>query len=80
MVYARHVLDELNNLVGIVSLVVVPGNNPDELVGESDAGLGVEDGSAGRMDEVGGYDCVLSVARNAFQFAFKHLQRCDRRF
>ena len=39
MIYARHVLDELNNLVGIVSLVVVPGNNPDELVGESDAGL-----------------------------------------
>ena len=45
MVNARHVLDELSNLVGIISLVVVPGNHPDELAGESDTGLGVEDGS-----------------------------------
>ena len=38
MVDGIHVLDQLQNLVGVADLVVVPGNDLDEGVGQSDAG------------------------------------------
>ena len=47
MVDGVHVLDQLQNLVGVADLVVVPGNDLHEGVGQSDAGVGVEDGGAG---------------------------------
>ena len=42
-----HVLDEFQHLVGVTNLIVVPGNDLHEGVGQSDAGGGVEDGGAG---------------------------------
>ena len=47
MVDGVHVLDELQHLVGVAHLVVVPGHDLHEGVGQGDAGLGVEDGGAG---------------------------------
>ena len=62
-------LDQLQNLVGVADLVVVPGNDLDEGVGQSDAGLGVEDGGTGVAQEVGvTQGTVLCVARNSSVF------------
>ena len=69
MINAVHVLDELKNLVGIADLVVVPGNDLHEGVGQSDAGLGVEDGGAGVAEEVGRNDGLVGVTQNALQLA-----------
>ena len=38
-----HVSDELEHLVRVTDLVVVPRNNLNESVGQSDTGLSVED-------------------------------------
>jgi hypothetical protein len=42
-----HVRAEVDNAVGIAPLVVVPGDELDEVVVESDAGLSVEDAAGG---------------------------------
>ena len=59
-------LDQLQNLVGVADLVVVPGNDLHEGVGQSDTGLGVEDGGAGVAEEVGRNDGLVGVTQNAF--------------
>ena len=73
MINAVHVLDELKDLVGIADLVVVPGNDLHEGVGQSDAGLGVEDGGAGVAEEVGRNDGLVGVTQNALQLAPRRL-------
>ena len=69
MVDGIHVLDQLQNLVGVADLVVVPGNDLDEGVGQSDAGISVEDGGTGVAQEVGGHDGLVGVTQNALQLA-----------
>ena len=70
MVYLVHVLDEVENLVGITPLVIVPGDNLNEGVGEGDTCARVEDAGAGIGEEVGGNNGILGVAQNALQLAF----------
>ena len=69
MVDGVHVLDQLQNLVGVADLVVVPGDDLHEGVGQSDTGVGIEDGGAGVAQEVGGHDGLVSVTQNALQLA-----------
>ena len=38
-----HDLDEVEHLVAVANLVVIPRNNLDELVGELNTGVGVKD-------------------------------------
>ncbi len=45
VVHAVHVLDELQNLVGVADLVVVPADHLHEGVGQGNAGLSVKDGA-----------------------------------
>ena len=52
MVDGIHVLDQLQNLVGVADLVVVPRNDLHEGVGQSDTGIGIEDGGTGVTQEV----------------------------
>ena len=66
-------LDELQNLVGVTPLVVVPGHDLDEGIGQGDAGLGVEDGGAGVAQEVGGDHVLVGVAQDALQLALRGL-------
>ena len=40
-VYLGHVLAEVDQLVGITPLVVIPGDQLDEMIVEADAGVGV---------------------------------------
>ena len=60
-------LSEHNQLSGIAALVIVPGNNLDELVGDLDTGLGIEGGDNGGADEVAGNDVVIGVAEDVLE-------------
>ena len=62
---AGGVFDEVDDLVGIAPLVVVPGDQLDELVGQHDARGSVEDRGVAVGDEVGGNDRILGVAQDA---------------
>ena len=57
-----HVVDEVDDPVGISVLVVVPGDELDECGRQLDAGLGVEDGRPVVGQEVGGDDLLVGVA------------------
>jgi len=63
------VLDEVENLVTVAPLIIVPCNDLHEGVGEGDAGACVEDAGAGVGDEIGGNNGILGVAQNALQLA-----------
>ena len=62
MIDLIHVLDELEDLVGVADLVIVPADDLDKGIGQGDAGGGVEDGGAGVAEEVGGNDGLVGVA------------------
>ena len=69
VVNLSHVLDEHQQFVGVAPLVVVPGNNLDEGVGQRDASLLVEDGGARVAQEVGRNNVLVGVTQNALQAA-----------
>jgi hypothetical protein len=56
--------DEVNNTAGVTPLVVVPGDELDEVGVEGDTSLGIEDGGAFITVQVTGDNFVLSVAEN----------------
>ena len=64
-----HVSDELEHLVRVTDLVVIPRYNPYECIGKSDTSLGVEDRSTSITEEVRRYYRVLSVTQNTLQLA-----------
>ena len=68
-VYFGHVGDEVEHLVGVADLVVVPADNLHELVGQVHAGVGVEDAGQGASQEVGAYHGVLGVAEHTLELA-----------
>jgi len=68
-----HVSDEHEQLVGITPLIVIPGNELNELIGKHDACLGVEDGGACIVDEVGGNNVLIGVAEDALELALGSL-------
>lgn len=58
--------DEVEDTAGVAPLVVVPGDELDEVGVEGDTGLGVEDGGGVVAVEVGGDDLVLGVGEDAW--------------
>ena len=58
LILGVHVVDKVDNSVGVAVLVIVPGDEFDECRGELDSGLGVEDGGAVVGQEVGGNDLL----------------------
>lgn len=58
---------EVEDTAGVTPLVVVPGDELDEVVVQGDTGLGVEDGGVGVADHVGGDDIVLGVGQDALE-------------
>ena len=68
-----HVLDEVEHLVGVADLVVVPAHDLDERIRQGDTGLGVEDGRARIAEEVGGNDLLVGVAEDALELALAGL-------
>ena len=61
MIDLIHVLDQLEDLVGVADLIIVPADDLDKGIGQGDAGGGVEDGGAGVAEEVGGNDGLVGV-------------------
>lgn len=57
--------EEVEDTAGVTPLVVVPGDQLDEVLVEGDTGLGIEDGGVGVAVKVRGDDIVLSVGENA---------------
>lgn len=57
--------EEIANTLGVTPLVVVPGDELNEVVVELDTGRGVEDGGGRVADEVSGDDRVLGVVDDA---------------
>ena len=57
--------DEVKDTAGVAPLVVVPGDELDEVVVEGDTGLGVDDGGGSVAVHVAGDDIVLGVGEDA---------------
>ena len=62
-----HVVGEINKSVGVYPLVIVPGNNLDELWRHLDTSLGIEDGGKWAGDEILGNNILIGVAENALK-------------
>lgn len=56
---------EVEDTAGVAPLVVVPGDQLDEVVVEGDTGLDIEDGGVGVAEHVAGDDIVVGVGQNA---------------
>ena len=70
-------LNEAEHLVCIAVLVIVPGNDLNELIGEGDTCFGVEDGGAGIGEEVGGNNGLVGVTENALELVFGSFLHCS---
>ena len=57
-------LHEVNNTARVAPLVVVPGDELDEVGVEHDTGIGIEDGGAGVGLEVGGDEGLVAVSKD----------------
>merc|ERR1719287_36613 len=64
-----HVLHEVNDAAGVAPLVVVPGDELDEVGVKHDAGPSIEDAAAGVGLEVGGHEGLVAVAQDALHLA-----------
>ena len=62
-----HVLHKIDHSVGITPLVIVPRDELDEVVGEGNSGLGIEDGGKRAGLEVVGDDILLGVTENTLE-------------
>src|SRR6478736_8853314 len=67
---ARDALHEVDDLVRVAPLVVVPGDDFDEGLVERDARFGVEHGGVDLTHEVGRNDLFVGVAEDALHLAF----------
>jgi hypothetical protein len=59
--------DEIEDTARVSPLVIVPGNELDELVVQGDTGLSIEDGGVVVSVQVGRDNLVLGVAENALE-------------
>ena len=60
------VAEEIQDTAGVTPLVVVPGNQLDEVCIQGDTGLGVEDGGVVVADQIGGDKLILGVSQYAY--------------
>ena len=68
-----HVGHEVYHPVAVAVFIVIPGNELDKVVIESNASPGIEGGRVGVAVEVAGDNLVLSVAQDALQWALRCL-------
>ena len=62
-------LNQVKALVTVSALVVVPGYKLDEVIGQCDSCLLVEDRCVGVGDEIGGYYVVVMVSEDTLHGA-----------
>jgi hypothetical protein len=61
-----NVAEEVENTAGVTPLVIIPGDELDEVVVKGDTSLGIEDGGVGVSVHVSGDNVILSVAQYAY--------------
>ena len=66
-------LDEVKDTGGVASLVVVPRNKLNEVIGQSNTGLLVKDRRVGVRDEVRRDDVLVLVSKDALHLALRGL-------
>lgn len=62
--------EQVDNSGGVTVFVIVPGNKLDESWGQLDTSLGVEDGTSGVGEEIGGDDFFVGVTQETSQWTF----------
>ena len=70
MINTEHVLDQIQHLVAVAPLVVVPGNQLDKVGIEHDARFRIENGGTRIAQEIGGNNRVFRIAQNALHLVF----------
>ena len=65
-----HIDQEIADAPRVAPLVVVPGNQLDEVLVQRDTSLSIEDGGSRVADEIGGDDILISVLKNALVLVF----------
>ena len=73
LLHVGHVGHEVHHPVAVAVFIVIPGNELDKVVIESNASPGIEGGRVGVAVEVAGDNLVLSVAQDALQWALRCL-------
>lgn len=58
--------NKVEDTAGVAPLVVVPGDDLDEVLVEGDTGVGIEDGGVGVAVHVAGDNSVLGVGKDAY--------------
>ena len=74
-----HVGDEVENLVRVTDLIVIPRHNLNEGRGQLDTGLCVEDRCAYIAKEVRRNNCIFGVTEDSF-VRLRQLPSLQRRF
>mmetsp|Transcript_34593 Transcript_34593/g.46626 ORF Transcript_34593/g.46626 Transcript_34593/m.46626 type:complete len:343 (+) Transcript_34593:87-1115(+) len=64
---------KIDHSVGVTPLVVVPGDDLDEVGGELDTGIGIEDGTLGPGEEILRDDGILGVTKNSLKVGLRGL-------
>ena len=65
----RHVLDEVEDTGGVSSLVVVPRNKLDEVIGQSNTGLLIKDRGVRIGNEITAHNVIVVVSEDALHLA-----------
>ena len=65
-VHFRHMADEIQQLVAVTPLVVIPGDELHEVLIQRNTRCLVKNAGAGIADQVGGYHLVACIADNTF--------------
>jgi len=60
--------EKIADTFGVAPLVIVPGDELDELLVQRDAGEGIKDGRCWVTSEVGRYHCILGVIEDTLKF------------
>lgn len=68
---------EIADTPRVTPLIVIPGNELDEVLVQGDASLGIEDGGSSVADEVGRDDILIGVLENALVIALRSSLDCS---
>ena len=65
-----HDLNQIQYFIRITNFVIVPGNEFDKFVCQSNAGLSIKNGSERAAEEVRRYKRFIGITEDTFEFAF----------
>lgn len=66
-----HDSNEVEDFVGVTDFIIVPGDDFYEGVRQSNTSFSIENGRERATEEVRGNNSFVSVAEDAFEFAFR---------